>query len=236
MKCICKNLCVMKKVVFYMMICLTYVSNIYGQESMQGMVKFTPDFVFNEGFYIVFDQVKKNVPIPPARLITDFDYTDPDFFNRVLDGKRISYFDQFGIRQETEVNKLWGFSKNGALYIRIGEVFNRVTFIGSICHFVATITTYNSRYYDPYYYNPYSYYRYMSTPSSYSSSEMKQFIIDFDTGKVLDYTVDSVEVLLMKDPELYDEFVSLRKKKKKQLKFMYIRKFNEKNPLYLPVN
>ena len=231
-----KNSIVMKKVTLYLMTFLAYVLNMNGQESMQGMVKFTPDFAFNEGFYIVFDQVKNNAPIPPARLITDFDYTDPDFFNRVLDGKKIAYFDQFGIRQETEVDKLWGFSKNGALYIRIGEVFNRVTFIGSICHFVATITTYNSRYYDPYYYNPYSYYRYMSTPSSYSSSEMKQFIIDFDTGKVLDYTVDSVEVLLMKDPELHDEFVSLRKKKKKQLKFMYIRKFNERNPLYLPVN
>lgn len=226
----------MKNVMLCMMMFLAYVSNVYSQETRQEMVKFTPAFEFNEGFYIVFEQVKNNAPIPAARLITEYDYTDPDFFNRVLDGKRLAYFDQFGIRQEADVNKLWGFSKNGAVYIRIGEVFNRVTFIGNICHFVATITTYNTRYYDPYYYNPYSYYRYMSTPSNYGSSEMKQFIIDFDTGKVLDYTVDSVEVLLMKDPELYDEFVSLRKKKKKQLKFMYIRKFNEKNPLYLPVN
>jgi hypothetical protein len=60
--------------------------------------------------------------------------------------------------------------------------------------------------------------------------------MDFSTGKVMEYDVAGVEVLLMKDPELYDEFVSLRKKKKKQLKFMYIRKFNEKNPLYFSIN
>ena len=203
---------------------------LYGQVPGPNMVKYTPDFVFNEGFYTGFEQVRVNSPIPPARLITDFDYTDSDFFNKVLDGKKISYFDQFGIRQEVAVNKLWGISKNGAMYIRIGQVFNRVTFIGSICHFVATITTYNTRYYDPYYYNPYSYYRYMYSPPTYATSEMKQFLIDFETGEVLDYTVESVDVLLMKDPELHDEFAALRKKKRKQLKFMYIRKFNERNP------
>jgi hypothetical protein len=35
---------------------------------------------------------------------------------------------------------------------------------------------------------------------------------------------------------LHDEFASLSKKKRKQMKFMYIRKFNEKNPLYFPAN
>jgi hypothetical protein len=44
-----------------------------------------------------------------------------------------------------------------------------------------------------------------------------------------------MEVLLMKDPELHDEYVQLSNKKKKQLKFLYLRKFNEENPLYIPV-
>jgi hypothetical protein len=65
---------------------------------------------------------------------------------------------------------------------------------------------------------------------------MRQYIMDFSNGKVMEYDVASVELLLMKDPELHDEFVALRKKKKKQLKFLYIRKFNEKNPLYFSVN
>jgi hypothetical protein len=40
----------------------------------------------------------------------------------------------------------------------------------------------------------------------------------------------------MEDPELYDEFNALRKKKKNQMKFLYLRKFNEKHPLYIPIN
>jgi len=63
---------------------------------------------------------------------------------------------------------------------------------------------------------------------------MKQFIMDFETGKVLDYNVQNMEIVLMRDPELYDEYMGLRSRKKKQLKFLYIRKFNERNPVYFP--
>ena len=66
--------------------------------------------------------------------------------------------------------------------------------------------------------------------------KMRREELDFSTGKVLDYDVQGVEVLLMKDPELYDEFEALKNKKKKQMKFLYIRKFNERNPLYIPEN
>jgi hypothetical protein len=65
---------------------------------------------------------------------------------------------------------------------------------------------------------------------------MHQFIMDFDSGKIYDYNEESMEVLLMRDPELHDEYMGLSKKKKQQLKFFYIRKFNERNPLMLPLN
>jgi DNA topoisomerase VI subunit A len=106
---------------------------------------------------------------------------------------------------------------------------------------VADVTTYTNRFYDPYSYYPYSYYpygynRYGYSPGSYATDEMKQYLIDFETGKILEYTEKNVEILLMKDPELHDEYASLKKKKQKQLKFLYIRKFNEKNPVYFPVS
>ena len=66
-------------------------------------------------------------------------------------------------------------------------------------------------------------------------NEMKQYLIEFESGKILEYDVQSAEILLMKDTELYEEFMRLPRKKRKELIFVYIRKFNEKNPLYLPV-
>ena len=72
--------------------------------------------------------------------------------------------------------------------------------------------------------------------SSYGDTELRQYLLDFSTGKVMDYDTESVEVLLMKDPELADEYQALRNRKKKQMKFVFIRRFNEQHPLYFPAN
>lgn len=220
-----------------------------GQEDKTGMVKYTPDFKFNDGIYLNFDQVKMNNPIPKAKLLTSVDYNDREFFKKIFEGDKVYFYDNMGIRQEIAKNNIWGYSRNGVLYVQIQENFNRITFVGNICHFVADVTTYDSRnygspyYYDPYY-SPYGYSNYYNPYNSYYSpyrqsglqrSELKQYLIDFESGKILEFDVDNTELLLMKDSQLYDEYVQLSKRKRKDLMFVYIRKFNEKNPLYIPV-
>jgi hypothetical protein len=66
-------------------------------------------------------------------------------------------------------------------------------------------------------------------------NELKKYLIEFESGKLLEFDVSNTELLLMKDDKLYEEYVQLSRKKKKELMFVYIRKFNENNPLYLPV-
>lgn len=223
--------------------------SIYGQDK-EGMVKYTPDFRFKDGIYINFDQVKLNKPIPKAKLLTSVDYNDREFFKKIMSSDKIYFYDDLGVRQDLAISNIWGYARNGVLYIQIQENFNRITFVGSICHFVADVTSYDPRYsnspygyYDPYY-SPYGYNSYYSPYSSYGSpyrqsntsrSELKQYLIDFESGKLLEFDIDNTELLLMKDNALYEEYVQLSHKKKKQLMFVYIRKFNEKNPLYLPV-
>ncbi len=226
----------------------------------EGMVKYTPDFRFTDGIFLNFDQVKINSPIPKAKILTSTDYNDKDFFKNLMSGEKIYFYDGMGIRQEVDKSSVWGFSRNGVLYVQIQGNFNRITFIGNICHFVADITSYDNRYnnspygyYDPYYspyyspyYNPYSYGygNYYSPYGSYYSpyrqntgrNELRQYLIDFDSGKILEYDIENTELLLMRDTELHEEYMRLPNKKKKDLMFVYIRKFNENNPLYLPVN
>jgi len=225
----------MKKLVIILILILFYLPLLNSQVQPAGMVRYTSEFKFNDGIYLSFSRLKVNNPIPIARVLSKTDHNDPDFYTKLLEEKNIIYFDDFGVQQNVSVDKIWGFSRNGIVYIRIGSNFSRITVIGNICHFVANITTYNSRYYDPYSYNPY-YYRYAAAPSTTATTEMRQYLMDFETGKILDYDVQGVEILLMKDAELYDEFAALRNKKKKQMKFLYVRKFNERNPLYIPEN
>ena len=203
------------------------------------MVRYSADFQFGDGIYANFDMVLANDPIPPARIVTDLDMFDRAFYEKITAGKQIVIYDENGVKQELDTHEIWGYGRNGILYINVGSAFHRISFVGSICHFVATVTTYNPNYYDPYYYNPYyssSYYynRYSMPQSNTASTDLRQYLLDFETGDVMEYDVESVEVLLMKDPELADEFHSLSNRKKKQMKFVYIRKFNERHPLYFP--
>ncbi len=246
------------KVILSIILTLAYFSSIplTGQEK-EGMVMYTPDFKFNDGIYLNFEQVKLNSPIPKAKLLTSVDYNDREFFKKIFASEKIYFYDNMGIRQEIAKNSIWGYARNGVLNIQIQENFNRITFVGTICHFVADITTYDSRYYnspygyyDPYYspygyssfYNPYSsYYSPYSPYSPYRQSnvgrtELKQYLIDFESGKILEFDIANTELLLMKDNALYEECVRLSRKKKKQLMFVYIRRYNEKNPLYIPVD
>ncbi len=220
----------------FIIIFLTAGINVYAQLDSSHLIKYTPEFKFKEGIFVNFEQVKANNPIPKSRILTDVGYDDPYFFDRITENKKLYYYDNYGVKQEMLVSNIWGYSRNGVLYIGINNGFYRITIVGSICHFVANLTTTNPNYYSYPYYNYYDYNPYGMSPTARNTTEMRQYLIDFSTGRVMEYDISAVEVLLMKDPELHDEFMALRNKKKKQLKFLYIRKFNDRNPLYFPNN
>ncbi len=192
------------------------------------------DLQFREGIFLSFEDTRNNNPVPKSMIKSEVAYDDPDFFQRILGGKEIQYFDGLGVVRTIAVKNIWGYSRNGFLYIAMNEGFYRINILGSICHFLASQTVYDN-YYNPYYsyYYPYSPY-YYSPYSTTASSEINQYLLDFSTGNVLEYDVSSVEILLMPDPELYDEYMVLSKKKKQQQRFMFIRRFNERHPISLP--
>ncbi|HDZ40429.1 MAG TPA: hypothetical protein ENH59_01950 [Bacteroidetes bacterium] len=223
--------------------------NLAGQNAERKMVEFSPDFRFNDGIFLTFEQVKENNPISKAKILTSAEYNARDFFKQVFENDEIYFYDAMGIRQAVTKEDIWGYSRNGILYVQIQGGFNRITYVGNICHFVADITTYDRRYYgSPYnyydpYYSPYSYNYYSPyyspyympyRPTTVSRNELVQYMIEFETGKLIEYDIKNVGLLLMKDPELYDEFMQLSRRKKKQMMFLYLRKYNEKHPLYLP--
>ncbi|MBE9466821.1 MAG: hypothetical protein IMY72_00710 [Bacteroidetes bacterium] len=226
----------MKKISFikYLIICIfVNITVLNAQNDTTKLVKYTPNFKFRDGIYLNFLQLKQNRPIPKSKIISNINYHNINFFDKLLLNKKIEYIDKYRLKQEVLTNKIWGYCRNGTLYINWGNDFNRIPIIGSICHFVATITVYENRY------NPYSYYHnnyYNTEPSSRSNVETNQYVLDFETGKILEYTCKNILIQLMKDEILYDEYNSLRKKKQKQLKFIYLRKYNKKHPLYLPIN
>ena len=212
-------------------------------------VRYTPDFKFRDGIYLNFEMVKQNSPIPKAKLLTSVDYNDREFFTQLFKGDKIYFYDNMGLRQELDKNNIWGFARNGVLYRKVQDNYYRITYFGSIVHYVADVTTYDpgnyysgypygyyspySYSYNPYYYSPYSY----GSPSSGSTrTNLYQFIIDFETGDEREYNLQSLEAILIRDPELYSEFESMRGKNKKKMMFVFLRRYNEKHPVYIPAS
>jgi len=66
-----------------------------------------------------------------------------------------------------------------------------------------------------------------------SVDEMRQFVFDTQTNKVYDFNVKNMEMLLKNDSDLFIQFMALKKRKKADSIFIYLRKYNEKHPLYL---
>ena len=198
-------------------------------------IPYNTDFKFKEGVFLNFNQVKNNNPLSKSRIITNVDADDNQFFEVVLSEKTFSYYDDLGMKRDVAVKSIWGYSRNGFLYLRMNDTYNRISYVGSICHFTANISVYQPGYYDPYYYNPNYYYRSYNSNNQSSTTHLKQFIMDFESGKILDYDEDNLELLFMRDPVLHDEYAALSKKKKDQMNFFYIRKFYERNPLMMPI-
>jgi hypothetical protein len=235
-----------KKTIFETMRWLTILLLLFvtvetsAQEDSVRRVQYTPEFRFNDGIYLNFSQVKNNAPIPAIRIVSNNDPFDHNFYKDLTQNKTIGFFDAFGAQQEVQTSQIWGYAQDGKLYVQYNGEFNRIPVIGRVCHFIADITIVNT-YHDPYYhdyynygyYNPYSYRS--GYPRTTRSKELRQYIIDFETGKVMSFDRSSVQAMLIEDPELYDEFMSLKKRKQNELLFFFIRRLNEKNPVYFPV-
>ncbi|MGE3824929.1 MAG: hypothetical protein AB7G44_11980 [Bacteroidia bacterium] len=199
------------------------------QASAQEVMQYAPGFEFREGVYLNFEQFKNNNPIPKNSIISKLDKSDTEFLPSILDEKTFSYKDVNDTVQTLSTENVWGFSRNGTVFVRVENDHNRIAVLGSISHFVATITVYyngmNSPFMNPYY-GP------GSMPTT--TQEMRQMILDYKTGRTMDFTQENMENILQRDQRLFEEFNALKKSQKKDMLFLYLRKYNEKHPLFFP--
>jgi hypothetical protein len=186
---------------------------------------YTRDFEFKEGIYLTIDQFKRNLPIPQSAIVSTVPKTELNFLTLVLEKKVVTYKDPVGDQQEVTSASVWGYCRNRSVYLNFNNAFNRLNVIGRLCHFTSEVVVRTA--YDPIYYN-----RGMST----SYNELRQFVLNTQTNTVREFNVESMELFLQSDPELYTEFMKLKKRAKTDSIFIYLRKFNEKHPLLLGGN
>ncbi len=194
-------------------------------------VPYSLDFRFNNGFFWSFEQVKQNNPTPFNCIITNAHPNDVDFIDKVTNQRFISYYDN-GKKQSTKIKDVWGYARNGILYINIDNHFFRLTSIGSITFFIASIEVeYINSGLDPWGYSPVGRYN-----EHYKTNELKQFLLNFSDGVIYPYHYKNVAILLSQDDALFQEYTALKRRKRKQLAVSFIKRYNKKHPLYFPVS
>ena len=192
------------------------------------MIQFSSEFNFKDGLYLNIDDVKNNDPVPLGRVVTDLHSYNKDFFDEMIIKEEIILYDVNGVRRSVPTKDIWGYAQNGHLYIMLGGKFQRIIIEGSISYFIASATTYMS--------NEELLHRSHGSYMTPLTVKGKMSLFDFESNTLTDYNVEALAKLLHRDPLLFLEYISLRKREKKKRMAEFIRRFNDKHPLFFPVN
>ena len=201
-------------------------------------VSFTNDFTLKEGIYFTYSDFRKNNPVPKEAIVSKEDKTQLDFISKTLNDFKEIALSYKGENGNVEVKKLWGFCQNNTVYINYQNKFYRIPVFGNISNFLGTVevTYYNNNgMYGGMGIGMGGYGGMMGSSMPIKQRETRQFIFDFYSGDIMDYTINNVEILLSRDLKMYEEFMQLKKRKRKDMMMLYIRKYNNAHPVSFPV-
>ncbi len=219
----------MRKILQIVILVLTTQTLLSQKDSLQ----YTRDFVFNEGIYITYSDFRMNKPISKNVLESKEDKSQLDFIGKVVQNSEYITFNFGGHLHKVKTDSIWGFAQNNTIFINYDKKMFRVPVFGNISQFIASVEVINNfagTSMSPYYYN----YGVTATGMPTKSREVKQFVLDFYSGQIMDYNLTNITEILKRDEKLYKEFMALSKGKRKKQMGMFLRNYNNTHPIYFP--
>ncbi|MBL7963041.1 MAG: hypothetical protein JNM31_04265 [Flavobacteriales bacterium] len=209
----------MRSVVFILFMPL-WMGNLTAQRDSTWVRAGSAELVLHPGIYADFAAFRTNRPTYPLTGVVN----DQDIPVRDLrSGGRMFVRDTTGSRKEVQLDRQWGLSQNNGVYIRAGIGFYRIGMMGSLCH---VLFEQNQRDWDPYGY-PFG--------GSTVRTVQQQYVLDMETGAFQPFTAATMEVILARDEVLKAEWDTLPPKKRGQeVLVLFLRRYNERHPLYFP--
>lgn len=182
-------------------------------------VRYQPGYAFKDGLYRDFQAFRNNAPsVPKSHLRTVQGQPVTDL--RSTNGKLVVP-DSTGEGKRIDLYDIWGFCDDGVVYVRAGNGFSRIGLMGSIAHLTFDATYRNM--------DPYNYYG----TASYTVEEQR--FLDMATGAFLPITSGGLYEVIQRDDVLKEEFEAIpRKKCKNEVLFLFMRRYNDRHPLYFP--
>lgn len=194
-------------------------------------IAYSIDFKLNEGLYMNYPDLRKNKPVSKEKIISEINKEQLDFYSKLIEKEKIEFIDTSGKAEFILSGKVWGYCQNNVVFINYQKTFYRIPVFGAICYFVGVVEV---GYYSP------AYNAFMDFPVGSTGTgrvkELKEFLFNFYTNELMYFSNDKLLELLKNDTLIYEEYKKLSKKKKKEYASKYIRMYNEKHPVYFPVN
>jgi hypothetical protein len=209
---------IMKQILSFLFLFVTFA--IFSQNPKYTFVHF--EDMFAEGIYVTFNDFKQQKPIKKEQIIAMEDPNDPQFLLKVLSYERFSYFDSIGNKLIIESPDIWGLVRRNSLYVFHDFMLAKVHFNGRWGYF----TTYELLPQPEMGVMPGSYYA-VQVPITAGKKTITK-IIDFKTGEIQEFSRKNLKKVLAADSLILNEYNSLRRRKQKQLKYLYLRKINDR--------
>ncbi|MFO7863668.1 MAG: hypothetical protein R6U85_06685 [Salinivirgaceae bacterium] len=177
--------------------------------------------VYAEGIYLSFDQFKLQNPIAKTQIIAAESVNDPEFLFKVLSYEKLSFFDTLGHQHTINSSDIWGIVRKNALYILHNQLLCKVHSNGRWGHFMS----YRTSLQPDLNIAPGGYYAVQVPLNAGKNATVN--IIDLQNGTILPMNRKTIIELLEADTTLQEEYKALRRRKQKQLKYLYLRKLND---------
>jgi hypothetical protein len=208
----------MKHILIYILLFVLFPFCSFSQTTDTiGKIRYSSDFVFNDGIYSTFQEFKNDNPS-----ITRFTVKNPSLFAEP-NYKILEYICPDSIKKpgNCEVNDAWGYSYQGSVYVAHSyyAYYFKLIAVGSLCYFyglsgAGTVVPAND-----------------VMMGFGANTEYQQFMIDYETGEIIPFNYKNFSSFLKThDEDLYNDL--MKQNKKKKVIFKYLLNYNERHPIW----
>lgn len=178
---------------------------------------------YPEGIFLNFADFKEQRLIEKSAIITSISKSYLDFYSRVLFEKEL-LIERGDNLQKMPSAQVWGFFQNNILYLNYRGDFYRVPVFGAFSYFVATVVVNTPGMYDP---------RFGTSVSGGTTREIREFMMDAEEGKVKELNTENIRAMFSRDSLIWSEYTKLSRRKQKDQLYRFIRRYNERHPVYV---
>jgi hypothetical protein len=214
---------------------VTLVYFIINQSNLIAQSNDQPAIKFKDGVYLDFEQVLNNSPIPVSNLSISKNYYDiGSTIGAILDNK-LDSIDKVGNRGKVNCYRIFGFALNERLIVCHrglplgGDILGRISLLSVYINkvFRGSVPTGGVSKNDPSYGSA----SWNFEHDYFNGPHHEKDLLDFNKGKIIKFTYRKLLAIFKEDPEIYNEYINLKRSDRQERTMEFVQKFNLKHPI-----